>query len=1322
MNRVDEHSLFLERHHGADAQKGWNYQIVATARAAFELDAVAGSQWTARLEGIEDFDVVSIQQYEFQPSLRYVQAKTSSDGLDWTTTSKVLASFVRDAQCSPAARFLLITNRPLTGKSQDCVRFRHLDDGSEKDAILHTTIQRIRRTFKEQHRDAIPVTEDLVRHVLDNLDVEIFDNIALTDLAVDLVQKRYVLTAKDAETYVHYVAGRLFRCAKDRQVVNHDTLARWKLDCDLAGQHVREMAAIQRHLVRSLIWTSDKQPKDFAEGRQTRPGHVFDKLDVIRTKWIDSISQAFCRSTCVVVRAPSGQGKSTLAFRYVLDRWANTTVVEVVGASSRADAEAIVEYLGQLQEAYADVRVLIDNADDDVQYWPIVASKCQAIEIPVLVTTRTEDWYRHARPDIIGAAIVEPFLDGDEAAQLFSQLQQREQVFDTHQTAEDAFEKVRSSGLLMEFVYYVTHGTMLTDKLEQQLRAIEAKPNAKDTLSLLLSVSLANLLDCDLEKDRLVGNDSEDRLLRGRLLNSLNGEYITVHEHSVCGLHSVRSRHIVEAFHENKAALATRALSLLPLVPGEEVSRFVLRATEYDMIDEQVFLDGLPAAIGGTGPSVVSSALDALHDIGERHLVKANMSLFAEAVQVGGAQGPDMLTWFISPVDGSAIADSFETSLHPPPEAIFWSLKSLASGIDQSRRGADFCREMLGHLDSSGLLSLDASDLTGTGHLLQWCGTLGFRPKDFTPQIAQLLDSLSLASTDLDALADFSTGLFVWDSGLFRQWMDQHADEILEIYMRSTSCTCVSLDEGELHILFVTGLPGSSPSNDESMDRLQIGRALFPHCSKYCAQGICVDAMVKSILPNDPTTKAIPAKNLPLGHDIWRNRSQARAIWSYFAEVTNAKYLSVWTEVREAVLAQCKDIVDTIYMMLQTGRSQMDVFGSTAERIRSIIRYALWVTPEQIRDDTSSTLKSSPENAWNNALESFSKCLSDVAAGQSNRIAALLMTATDVVQRLQPMQESLQSRSLLGFERLKQLSDKELPAYPAMLSALRAALMDFPPMRVHSPQSYIAESEDRAIKKVLFQCQHLAETCRARGVSIIPPTTVNINADIVTFPLGIDVPDITKFWTNEGRIVIEELFSTSYNGGLWLVPLVEGATADDSGYRIYTSMAHELLEGHPHMRVMSKVPSSLLRALPVPSGTEPLAITASGACIIATFCLLTLKDLLSKIDSPPSCGGAQQHINAAPFVDAVAIVTACYRDSLEQQLDRLQRHRDSHIELGVQLTEAVDYVSAVLGVLSMTTASVDRSKWLSTTTNALSLIRGIPMMSDLLVGEDGPDR
>ena len=1310
VNHDAKQELFDERHHGADAQKGWNYQIVATAWKAFELDKTSANPWSIQLEGIEDFDVASIQRLTCSPGKQYVQAKSSGDGLNWTAACRVVASFLRDAQVDSTASFLLVTDHPLTGSAKQLCQFHDMLKGKERNNVLHVTTIGVQESLRKQHTDTAWVTEELVCHVLENTGVEVVDDTELLNRVSSLVDDSNGSGIQGALAYIHYIAGRLFECARDRRSISHDTLAEWKLDLERLLQHTEEMIAVKCHLVRLLEWKPDECPQDFLEGRQTRIGHVFQNLDIVRNKWMDLISKALEKNACVAICAPSGEGKSTLAFRYVHDHWKNDTVVRVVGAASRPDAEAVSEYLRRLQATYHDVRVLLDNVDDNTCEWATVAAECQAAGIPMLITTRTEDWYRFRRPDKVDVALIEPVLDGPEAVQLFDQLRQHERVHNPLQTPEEAFEQVHPSGLLMEFMYYLTHGTMLTDRLEQQLKEILVRcgpEEAKRTLWLLMTVSLASLLDCGVSRQRLLGTDSGDRLLREKTLESLCGEYVTVDGNMVRGLHSIRSRDIVKAFRETPADLADRAIELLPLVPDQDVSRFVIHATECSLIDRQLFLDNLPPAIEHSKPSVISGVLDGLYYVGERDLVQRNLPLFQEARNAIGSQGPDMLTWFISPYDGSTIADNFEKTMKPGPEANFTQIKSIASQIDRSCRGADLCREMLHRLEEAGALSLDTTDVDGSGRLLQWCGFLALRPEGLSQQLPQYLSLVRLTSTELETLCDLSTGLYEWDQDLHEQWMNSHASELLDLYVKSANCISASLEDNELRILFITGLSGQSP-NEEAMSKLNIGRELFPHCRTYCSQGVLVDAVVKAILPPsyDPTTKNIPVSSYPLKRNVWINHAQTRAICSVFGEDSNARYVSSWTAERDTVLVELGNIVQATCSMLEKSELRLVELRDPVLGIGTVCDSLPHRAPETVLFEDPQSPKQLPEQTWGNSLYSFFNCFADVIMGKAERIPVLLMTGTSLVEALHPMQDALKQRSAIVSDHLGQLASKESYVYPRAMDAIRVLFTEFPPMRVHSPESYMAACHKKAVQRALHRYALLAEKCAFSHVVTVMPTSVDIDQELLSVAIGVDTTDICHFDTNEGNVVTNAMTEVFDQDIVWLVPLINGATVSDQAYRVHLGEIQGESRGPRYLKAMEDLPSSLRPQLPVSSGAKPLSLIARETCAVAGACIVTVHNLLTEMQtlSTDSTGASPIHTNSAPLAEAMNATKSNYHDALEQLSERLLNYPVGSTDGEAMRDRALGYANAVTTLLPTVSTSMIPDAWAQTAESILTLI------------------
>lgn len=58
---------------------------------------------------------------------------------------------------------------------------------------------------------------------------------------------------------------------------------------------------------------------EYKLGVDARPAHIRENLDIVREKWMRMINDKLNNNNIVVLKGASGQGKSSLAYRYLID-------------------------------------------------------------------------------------------------------------------------------------------------------------------------------------------------------------------------------------------------------------------------------------------------------------------------------------------------------------------------------------------------------------------------------------------------------------------------------------------------------------------------------------------------------------------------------------------------------------------------------------------------------------------------------------------------------------------------------------------------------------------------------------------------------------------------------------------------------------------------------------------------------------------------------------------------------------------------------------------------------------------------------------------
>ena len=130
-----------------------------------------------------------------------------------------------------------------------------------------------------------------------------------------------------------------------------------------------EFEAHSKSWVNKINWNEDNQPNDYFEGKKTRLGHIALGLDVKRQRWLDEIQGVFEKTNVCIIKEASGQGKSTLAFRFAHDYWIIDNIYKVNVVDSPEQAEQISNYFKTITELGLPIYILIDDINSDRRYF-----------------------------------------------------------------------------------------------------------------------------------------------------------------------------------------------------------------------------------------------------------------------------------------------------------------------------------------------------------------------------------------------------------------------------------------------------------------------------------------------------------------------------------------------------------------------------------------------------------------------------------------------------------------------------------------------------------------------------------------------------------------------------------------------------------------------------------------------------------------------------------------------------------------------------------------------------------------------------------------
>lgn len=213
--------------------------------------------------------------------------------------------------------------------------------------------------------------------------------------------------------------------------------------------------------------------QEFYRGISARYEHILAGVDQPRPGKLREIAQKFQQKSVVIVHGASGQGKTALAYRYLHDFFPDHWRFQVQLIESRQHALSIATALaGQASALGIAIAVYVDVSPSDVGWVELVKQLSLIKNIQILVTVREEDFRRASISGVeLQFSDVELQFERIEAQEIYQSLAETEippQFLDF----DDAWRRF-GSGPLMEFVYLVTQGDSLRERLLQQVRRLQ---------------------------------------------------------------------------------------------------------------------------------------------------------------------------------------------------------------------------------------------------------------------------------------------------------------------------------------------------------------------------------------------------------------------------------------------------------------------------------------------------------------------------------------------------------------------------------------------------------------------------------------------------------------------------------------------------------------------------------------------------------------------------------------------------------------------------------------------------------------------------------
>lgn len=585
----------------------------------------------------------------------------------------------------------------------------------------------------------------------------------------------------------------------------------------------------------------DALHNEYRDGVNARIEHIAADLDVPRPLVTAAISNAFRHCSVVVVRGPSGFGKSTCCLRYLNDCVPPTLRFEVREPADPGQAQRIAGAVeGHVAGHGLEMWVYMDVLPGTTQWVEVVRLVARVREVRVLISIREEDL---RRVPLLREAIhfeeVTLTFGEPEARQLFAGLSGETEFLNFPESWASFPRDGGSMPSLLEFAYFLTRKQSLRTRLRNQARVVDESPRLA---SVLRAVAVAGSLGARIRVNRLGEAVGLDVHALRCALKELELEHLVRLEQGIVeGLHAIRSEILVdELTDEVLLPRAVEAARLLPAVEERDLEGFLFRGLS--RLVHPAFLDAV-VAYRPTSWQAVAAILRALLWFDIRTHVDATASLRETLTQKYGRLWQAVMRF-----DVVGAARRGEAHLLSSMHELEWRDRNVKEALREGRNlisGADECNfDRAKRFLSRELASISApaspGDWSHATEAIFWVGWWRLEPAGLRVEQLYLRDQ-SWETLPLRQQAALVHAISYVARRKVRSWLSKRRREVLARFRSGCEVTKVvvtreSVDAHYVRLFSECSQEPGAASND-TMERAGLLRQILPQHKRFGGKG-----------------------------------------------------------------------------------------------------------------------------------------------------------------------------------------------------------------------------------------------------------------------------------------------------------------------------------------------------------------------------------------------------------------------------------------------------------------------------------------------------
>lgn len=902
---------------GQIALSGFSYQFLYSC---FLVLSVLDDNTVIRFEGIEDID-----QYKCEITSKtsiHIQLKFSTQKQDASFLKDILKNFLEVYLVNSSREFKLVYDFDIAKGHLSKIFNNNLDEDSK--IYWKKVIDDIRKENSLWNWNGFSFAD-----FMGKLHFEKQNKNALAELIEQLLIKNYDISAGNHVIFANALKVSCLEKMERRETIN-------KLELETIIQNVKDDISkgpqnpahnwIKRV---SFNLSDDKNDLSYFEGKKATPQDIAMKLPVRRINTEREIEESIGKNRVTVIKASSGQGKTTMAFQVSYNLCNEYSVYQLLWCNDIKELRNIVQYFKARAKLGEKPLILIDNLDAQLQEWNQLAQYLQeeAYNYKLLLTTREDDWYNYSGnlSNVKGLQVVKLFLNEEEAKGIFETLQKAGKLHHTITNWYGSWERVEDKKLLIEYVYLLTHGEMLSDRIANQISKLNDAVAGRVKCEILRKVCFADVCGIRISVRKLVSSLVEKTGSDyGELLKSIENEFlirIDVKEKYVEGLHPVRSQHIVDKLHEfieiNDTAIQVVQLTDLSYLPKlfsnlpqvifdnkenfySEIARILWNANNHE-----AYVSALKGSLAGSVMQYYNQNKETFNDAdnhGGLFLLATELNPFTKFEEFGYA---------LQTLD--------DLKKITPDNANIQYLCNLRDSATKVRLSETdifyFSKAIFKTFEGQTIIN----DIPSFAMIAYWLLNID---KSFNLASKICLDDVWVAKDtySTEIIANIMYTCFCGNRETYMTFVKNNLPLIMDYLKRYTASLKLYLNEdsNEIHVEYILLPSNIRKGNEESVSRIKSICKALPIFDKYCADAIQPKLNILSgyEIPDD-AHKTMPIRNVIIMFhqefaSIWNN-----TIMSNYECDSIFDWLNNWMSVRKNIVIFLESCTNAFYTLLK---------------------------------------------------------------------------------------------------------------------------------------------------------------------------------------------------------------------------------------------------------------------------------------------------------------------------------------------------------------------------------------------------------------------